>query len=209
MLNRRQLLVRTAAAWATTVGCFSGAHAEEDDPLNKMLRSDHVLHRYGAATDADIDAYEGRYKTKFSASYRNFLKRVNGMIFSFSFDAAEKAGVEQALADMNTFFGIGNGVAHNDLEIMTPKMDFHDPRLLPFAPVIGLGGDFCTYLEINQGEHAGKIMYTDGEMFSTIRNEPIENKSVDDIIKHFIEIGWCMPVASSFDALLSDYAKMI
>jgi hypothetical protein len=209
MLDRRQLLARTAAAWATAMGCSSGARAQQDNPLDKILQSDHVRQRFGAATDANIDAYERRYKTKFSASYRSFLKRVNGMTFSFDFDAAKKAGISPALADMNTFFGIGNGVAHNDLELVTPKMRFHDPRLLSFAPIIGLGGDFCTYLEINQGEHAGKIMYTDGEMFSMIRKEPIETRSVDDNINHFIKIGWCMPVAPSYDALLSDYAKMI
>jgi hypothetical protein len=87
-------------------------------------------------------------------------------------------------------------------------MRFHNPAFLPFAPVLGLGGDFCTYVEISQGKHLGRIMYTDGEMTSIYEDLDIRGQDVDALIDGFIDDGWFMPVAASFDDLIRMYAKM-
>lgn len=178
------------------------------DPLDKLLRSGNILQTFEGASEGAIQAYEDAWDARFSAAYRTFLKRSNGLRFGFDFDQAHRAGVSPALADMNTFFGIGNGDPHVDLALLTPRMGFHNPAFLPFAPVLGLGGDFCTYVEISQGRHAGRIMYTDGELYSAYAELDITGQPVDALVDGFIEDGWFMPVAPSFDALIALYAKM-
>ena len=178
------------------------------DPLEKFLRSGKILQAFPGADSAAIQAYEQTWNTRFSDSYKAFLARSNGLRFGFDFDEAHRAGVSPALADMNTFFGIGNGSPHLDLALLTPKMRFHNPAFLPFAPVLGLGGDFCTYVEISQGKHLGHIMYTDGEMASVYEDLDIRGQDVDTLVDGFIDDGWFMPIAASFDDLIRLYAKM-
>jgi hypothetical protein len=178
------------------------------DPLAKIIASGKVLQRFGSATDEAIDAYEAKYATRFSAAYRNFLKRENGLQYEFSYDDAVGADLNPALIDMDTFFGIGNGDPENDLLLLTETADFYDTKLLPFAPLIGIGAEFCTYLEINQGKYAGQIMFTDGEIFSSIMEETLEGRSVDQQIDFYVITGWCTPIAASFEALLANYAQM-
>ncbi len=178
------------------------------DPLDKLLRSGKILKTFDGASEGAIQAYEDAWHTRFSAAYRAFLKRSNGLLFGFEFAEAHRAGVSPALADMNTFFGIGNGDPDFDLALLTPHMGFHNPAFLPFAPVLGLGGDFCTYVEINQGRHAGRIMYTDGELYPGYADLEITDQPVDALVDGFIEDGWFMPVAPSFEALIASYAKM-
>ncbi|MBB1625913.1 SMI1/KNR4 family protein [Achromobacter sp. UMC71] len=178
------------------------------EPLEQFLRSGKILQSFPGADSAAIQAYEQTWNTRLSDSYKAFLARSNGLRFGFDFDEAHRAGVSPALADMNTFFGIGNGSPHLDLALLTPKMRFHNPAFLPFAPVLGLGGDFCTYVEISQGKHLGRIMYTDGEMTSIYEDLDIRGQDVDALIDGFIDDGWFMPVAASFDDLIRMYAKM-
>ncbi len=178
------------------------------DPLEKFLRSGKILQSFPGADSAAIQAYETTWHTRFSDSYKAFLARSNGLSFGVDFDVAHRAGVSPALADMNTFFGIGNGDPDFDLALLTPAMGFHNPAFLPFAPVLGLGGDFCTYVEINQGKHQGRIMYTDGEMYRAYADLDIRGQAVDVLVDGFIDDGWFMPVAASFDDLIGLYAKM-
>lgn len=178
--------------------------------LRKMIDGGHALQRYGTAAPDDIAAYEARYETRLSNAYKSFLVRENGLRYGgYRSDPMKAAGVSLALLDMNTFFGIGSGDPDTDLMLLTPGMWFHHLKFMSFAPVIGLGGDFCTFVEISQGAHAGTIMYTDGELYrGFIPNEPIDHLSVDEAVGHFIELGWMSPVAPSFDRLLADYAKV-
>ncbi len=177
--------------------------------VEKIARSRRINAPYGGAEDDDISAYENEYGTSYSQAYRNFLKRINGFRSTFSFDDCERVGVSPIVADINTIFGIGNGDSSLDLALLTPRMGFYRPRFLPFAPLIGVGGDFCTLVEINQGKYAGQIIYTDGEIASEFIDTPIEGQSVDDLVDSFIEDGWFMRAAPSFDALIQMYAKLV
>lgn len=51
-------------------------------------------------------------------------------------------------------------------------------------------------------------MYTDGEMASEYEDLDIRGQDVDTLVDGFIDDGWFMPVAASFDDLIRLYAKM-
>jgi len=208
-LTRRQLLICGLGASMASIGL---AHAGELDALDKMMRSGRIIRRFGVASDNQIAAYEKVSGTPFSAAYRRFLKRENGLVFVFKNEDAERHGGDLArvLIDMTEFFGVGNGDPSNDLLLLGPRTSFHDAAFTPFATLIGLGGDFCTYVEINQGRFKAAIMYTDGEMFSGMRRarEKIAGRTTDDIIGYFTEIGYYFQAAPDFDSLLAEYAKM-
>jgi hypothetical protein len=205
--TRRQLLICGFGASMANTGL---AHAAELDALDKIMQSGRVIRRFGGASDNLIDAYEKASGTPFSFAYRRFLKRENGLVFSFADVDAERLGGNVVLTAMNTFFGVGNDNPGNDLLLLGPRMTFHDTAFTPFATLIGLGGDFCTYVEVNQGRFKGAIMYTDGEMFSGVRHarEKIAGRATDDIIGYFTEIGYYDQAAPDFDSLLAEYAKM-
>ena len=206
--RRRFLSDAVALIGLAALGGCGGSDPTETGPLGRIVQSGHVRQRFGRASALDVAAYETKYKTRFSDAYRRFLAQENGLIYDFDFDIAKKAGVSPALADMNTFFGIGNGDKDNDLLSVTEDASYWSPRFVPFAPLIGLGGDFCTFAEINGGQYSGQIMYTDGEMYSGYAKTDFEGHAVDDLIASFIKTGWFMPIAASFDVLLADYAKM-
>ena len=206
-MHRRHV---TALLAGTAAGLLagSGAGATPPDALDRIMTSGKVQQRFGAAPGWPVLLYEKVYKTRFSDGYKAFLRRQNGLRFFFDTQDAEKAGVSAALADMNTFFGVGNWDDGTDLLLLTPTLSFYNKAFIPFAPVIGLGGDFCTYVEIDEGKHAGTIMYVDGEMSGAYRHREVAGHTVDELVDGFIRDGWFMPVARSFDALLADYAKM-
>lgn len=206
-MHRRRL---TALLAGTAAGLLAGASADAAPPdaLDRIMASGKVQQRFGQAIAGVVLAYEQFYATRFSDGYKAFLSRQNGLRFFFDTEDAEKAGVSAALADMNTFFGVGNWDRDNDLLALTSTMSFYNPAFIPFAPVIGLGGDFCTYVEINGGKHAGTIMYVDGEMSGGYRHQEVAGHTADELVDGFIKDSWFMPVARSFDALLADYAKM-
>ena len=206
-MHRRRF---TAMLAGTSAGLLAGssAGAAPPDPLDRIMASGKVQQRFGQAIAGVVAAYEQFYATRFSDGYKAFLQRQNGLRFFFDTTDAEKAGVSAALADMNTFFGLGNWDRDNDLLALTPTMSFYNPAFIPFAPVIGLGGDFCVYVEIRGGKHAGTIMYVDGEMSGAYRHRGVAGHTADELVHGFMEDGWFMPVARSFDALLADYARM-
>jgi hypothetical protein len=176
--------------------------------LERILQSGHVESAFSPASGRAVDDYERKYNTRFSHDYHAFLRRTNGLVFHFDFEAAERANVSLSLADMNTLFGIGSGDPSTDLALLTPQMTYWDEKFLPFAPVIGVGGDHCTYAEICQGKYTGQIMYTDGEMFPHFARKAVD-APVDQLVEGFIEAGWFMPMAASFSALMDMYAAMI
>ncbi len=204
----RRSFTATLAGTAASLLAASGAGAAPPDALDRIMASGKVQQRFGQAVAGLVLAYEQFYQTRFSDGYKAFLARENGLRFFFDTADAEKAGVSAALADMNTFFGIGNWDRNNDLLALTPSMSFYNPAFIPFAPVIGLGGDFCTFVEINGGKHAGTVMYVDGEMSGAYRHREVAGHTADELVDGFMEEGWFMLVARSFDALLADYAKM-
>lgn len=167
------------------------------------------MKRFPPARRATIALYERRYGVRFSDEFRAFLLRTNGLLFGFSSDAAREAGVSLALADMNTLFGVGDGDPNVDLLRLTaPHWDFYDVRMLPFAPAIGLGGDFCTFSEISIGPRRGEIMYTDGELFGEFRKRLSTRTTPQGLIEGFVKDGYFMPTAKSFSELIDLYAKM-
>ncbi len=184
----------------------------QPDALTKFANSSAVQGRYGGADVERLSAFEERYNIRFSDAYRSILMRENGLDYYFSSDGDSRPAEERRdafiLSDINTLFGIGNGHEHYDLEALAPDMGFHDYNFTPFAHVIGLGGDFCTLVEIVEGTHAGRIMYTDGELFWGVRKDGIAGKSTDDAINYLIEIGYYMPIANDLSELLEKYARL-
>lgn len=178
--------------------------------LDRLLRSGKV-ESFGTASGADIDRYEATFSVGFSQAYRAFLESCNGMRTDFEFDEVEDAGLHMALADINTFYGIGNGRDYADLALMTPRIDANGKELLKFAPSIAVGGDFCTYVEITKGTYDGQVMYTDGELYwGYFREAGIDWRDPpDELVERFVADGFFMPVAATFDDLLDMYAKLL
>ncbi|WJH39580.1 hypothetical protein N7E02_22750 [Aliirhizobium terrae] len=184
------------------------------DALSKFATSSSVNRRYGAADAARLSAFEERYGIHFSDRYRSFLMRENGLDYDLSPEGDQTVVDDDrrdrfVLSDINTLFGIGNGHPYYDLEKLAPKMDFHDYDFTPFAHVIGLGGDFCTLVEISGGRYDGHIMYTDGELFSGFREAGIANKSTDEAVDYLVEAGYYSPIASDVCDLIAKYARFI
>jgi hypothetical protein len=178
--------------------------------LDKIIRSGRV-ESFGEATPAALDRLTREHGVRVSQAHQHFLTRCNGMRTTFRFEEVERAGLSMALADIGTFHGVDNGRDHADLLALIPRMDPAGRALLAFAPPIAVGGDFCTFVEITAGSRVGEILYTDGEMYwgyfeqaGTDWTDP-----PDALIDAFIEDGFFMPVAPSFDALLEMYAKLV
>lgn len=165
----------------------------------------------GGANPGQLAAYERDYGVRFSDSYRRFLMRENGLDCGLPRDRIDTLPTDQRtdafiLSDINTLFGIGNGHPYFDLEVLAPEMGFHDYGLTPFAHVVGLGGDFSTLVEITEGEHAGKIIYTDGELFHGLTRDELDGKSTDAAVEYLVVIGYYAPIAKDFDDLLDKLA---
>ena len=183
------------------------------DNLDRFANSPLVDRRYGAADPQRLSAFEERYGIRFSDAYRRFLLRENGLDYTLSPRAVSGLPDEErqdamVLCDINTLFGIGNGHAYFDLEVIATEMGFHDYRLTPFAHVVGLGGDFSTLVEIGAGSYAGSIIYTDGELFRGMPQDILAGKSVDEAVEYFTEIGYYSPIATDFDDLIAKYSRL-
>ncbi len=183
------------------------------DSLSKFVASPLVIRRYGGANAEGLAAYERDYGVRFSDAYRRFLMRENGLDYALPHDGIDALPTDQRrdafiLSDINTLFGIGNGHPYFDLEALAPEMGFHDYGLTPFAHVVGLGGDFSTLVEITEGEHAGRIIYTDGELFHGLTHDDLDGKSADAAVEYLTEIGYYAPIAKDFDDLLDKFARL-
>lgn len=186
---------------------------QQSDALRKFATSRYVDRRFGGADRAKVDAFEARHGLRFSAAYRRFLERENGLSYHIHYKAAaermpDENGLAFALSDINTLFGIGNGVAYLDLESLANTMLFHDYRLTPYAHVVALGGDFCTLVEIGQGRYTGEIMYTDGELFHGLSDVVDSELPVDESVEYLLELGYYSRIAAGFDELLEHYARL-
>lgn len=183
------------------------------DNLSKFAASSLVVGRYGGADEERLAAFERDYGLCFSDPYRRFLMRENGLDYAIPHDRIEALPADRkrdayVLSDINTLFGIGNGHAYFDLEALAPQMGFHDYSLTPYAHVVGLGGDFCTLVEITEGEHAGRVIYTDGELFPGLSRDDLHGKSADAAFEYLSEIGYYSPIAEDFDDLLGKLARL-
>ena len=175
--------------------------------IDRILRSGKV-ESFGKATAADIALFQRTHALDLSSDYCAFLLRCNGMLMRFTDEDVRRAGLPLALSDINTFYGIGNGRDYADLALMLPRYYENAKRLAAFAPDIAVGGDSCTYVEIAEGAYARQIMYTDGEMSRGVLAEVDWDEPADELIASFLENGFFMPVAETFDELLDMYAKM-
>ena len=176
--------------------------------LDKLLRSDHV-ESFDKGSATKIKQFQKKYDVELSAEYQNFLLRCNGMYRSFDDDMRRKAGRHMDLTDINTFYGIGNGRAGSDLDVITAGYDANTRRLMGFAPTIAIGGDCCNLVEISRGVRARQIIYTDGEIHGSMLREADWSLSADALIEDFIESGFFMPVAASFAELLAMYLMIV
>ncbi|SCB49784.1 SMI1/KNR4 family protein [Rhizobium multihospitium] len=178
--------------------------------LDAILRSERV-ESFGKATPTALERLVNEHGVYLSQDYIHFLTRCNGLSTTFDFDEVRGAGLSGALADINTFYGVENGRDYADLLSIIPKMDPYGRELLTFAPPIAVGGDFCTFVEITEGSKLGEIMYTDGELYGHyFEAAGIDwTKTPDALINTFIEHGFFMPVAPSFNALLEMYGKLV
>uniref|UniRef100_UPI003BAB2AE2 SMI1/KNR4 family protein n=1 Tax=Stappia sp. TaxID=1870903 RepID=UPI003BAB2AE2 len=184
------------------------------DNLEKLARSSLVQQRFGGADMKRISAFEERYGVTFSDAYRRFLTRENGLDICIPLETVEALPSNAqsdgfVLWDINTLFGLGNGHPYHDLERLAPDMGFHDYELTPFAHVIALGGDFCTLVEIIRGSHAGKIIYTDGELFHGLPRNEILCKTDDEAFDYLTDLGYYMPIADNLDDLWEKYVRLV
>ncbi|EJK87266.1 SMI1/KNR4 family protein [Agrobacterium sp. SHOUNA12C] len=178
--------------------------------LDAILRSGRV-ESFGKATSAALERLVNEHGVYLSQDYIHFLTRCNGLRTTFDFDEVKRVGLSMALADINTFYGVENGRDYADLLTIIPKMDASGRELLGFAPPIAVGGDFCTFVEITEGSRVGEIMYMDGEMYWGYFEEADTDwtNTPDALISTFIEHGFFMPIAPSFNALLEMYGKLV
>ena len=176
--------------------------------LDKLFGSD-CVESFGKGSITSIKQFQKKYDTHFSPEYQNFLCRCNGMHTSFDDGARQEAELHMALTDINTFYGIGNGLEHADLNIVAARYDANARRLMTFAPTIAIGGDSCELVEISRGERVNQILYTDGELYRSSVENADWSKPADALIEDFIDSGFFMPVADSFAALLAMYLMLV
>lgn len=157
-----------------------------------LIFSKHALF---PATDADIAAFETRFRTRRQPDYRAFLKTVNGADLVWYRDSRwikgpiqydadgryQPSGFYEDLSELEpeirsrlgagwesvTFiFGIGNG--HPFIDIASGESDefgFYRKELMAHAYLVAVDVGGNNYVQVAEGRHAGRVFGVDHELY--------------------------------------------
>jgi hypothetical protein len=109
--------------------------------------------------------------------------RENGLDYALPHDGIETLPTDQRRdafipSDINTLLGIGKGPPYFDLEVLAPEIGFHENDLHR-SHMLSVSAAISPLVEITEGEHAGRIIYTDRELFHGLTHDDLDGKSAD------------------------------